>query len=58
VKDAASELYEEGKQKIGQAQANISDYSDELIETIKGKPITSVLVAGGIGYLLSLLLRK
>ncbi|MBA2657902.1 MAG: DUF883 family protein [Tatlockia sp.] len=54
----ACNLYEEGKKKINQIEDKVSDYSDELITKVKEQPLSSLLVAGGVGFLLSLLLNK
>ena len=58
TKDKASELYDEGKKKICDAQNKIKECSDELIKHVKEKPLTSLLIAGGIGFILSALLKK
>ena len=58
VKDSACQMYEEGKKKVSNVQDYLEEHSDELIKSIKDKPLTSLLIAGGIGYALSLLMRK
>lgn len=58
VKDSAEQIYKAGKKKLGQSQDIVQDYSEDLVKTIKERPLTSLLVAGGVGALLSLLLRK
>lgn len=58
VKDSVSDFYKEGKKKVNQAEDMFEEYSDTLIKTIKEKPLTSVLVAAGVGYVLSLLCKK
>lgn len=57
-KKLASEIYEEGLNKIGEAEEQIKEYSELFIKKIQDKPLTSILIAGGIGFLLSKLLRK
>lgn len=67
--DAASELYQESKKlaqelvdeglhRVQEAQDSAKEYTDELAKKIRQNPMTSVLVAAGIGYLLSAILRK
>ena len=56
--EGVSHLYEESKQKVHNLEDCMGEYSDEIIKTIKDKPLTSVLIAGGIGFLLSRLLKK
>ena len=58
VKETVSDLYGEGKKKVGQAEDLLNEYSDSLIKTITKQPLTSVLVAAGIGYVMSKLLKK
>ena len=57
-KKLAGELYEDGLHKVNNAELNVKEYSDELLKKVKENPLTSVLIAGGIGFLLSALLRK
>lgn len=57
-KKLAQEAYMEGLNKLNEAEANLKEYSDELLVKIKKNPITSVLVAAGVGFLLSSVLRK
>lgn len=57
-KKLANELYEEGVSKLTEAEQQIKDYSEQLVNKIQEKPLTSLLIAGGIGFLLSKLLRK
>lgn len=54
----ANEWYEDGMKKINETQQDLQAYSDELVEKIRENPVKAVCIAGGIGYLLSMLLRK
>ncbi|MBA2652301.1 MAG: DUF883 family protein [Tatlockia sp.] len=56
--ESASNLYEEGKKKVNSIEDKVCDYSDELITKVKDQPLTSLLIAGGVGFLLSVLLKK
>ncbi|HRD70100.1 MAG TPA: hypothetical protein PK657_08135 [Legionella sp.] len=58
AKDKANEVYEGSKDKINELQKSVHEHSDELVRTIRQKPLKSVLIAGGIGFLISLLVRK
>lgn len=73
VGDAACALLNEGKKFINEVyadglnracsaeadiEANLKEYSDELVSKIQKNPLSSVLIAGGIGFLLSVLLKK
>jgi len=57
-KKLANELYEDGVDKLTDAQQNVKEYSDELLKKVHENPLTSLLIAGGIGFLLSTFLRK
>jgi ElaB/YqjD/DUF883 family membrane-anchored ribosome-binding protein len=57
-KKYAQELYEDSLHKVGDAQQHAKEYSDDMVEKVKKNPVTSVLVAAGVGFLLSSLLRK
>lgn len=58
TRDKANSIYHDGKQKIQQTQDNIQDYTDQIIVLVKDKPLASLLVAGGIGFVIAALLRK
>ena len=57
-KKLASELYEDGINKVSQAEENLKDYSDELLKKVQKNPLTSVLIAAGVGFLLSTIMKK
>lgn len=57
-KKLANELYEEGLNKIGDAELQIKAYSDSFTKKIVEKPLTSLLIAGGIGFIISKILSK
>lgn len=57
-KKLAHELYEEGLDKVSDVQQDAQEYSDELLQKVKENPFSSILIAGGIGFLLSMLLKK
>ena len=57
-KKYANELYEEGIHKVSDAQNHAKEYGDEVVEKVKQNPVTSILIAAGVGFLLSSILRK
>ena len=57
-KKLANELYKDGLNKVSEAEDNVKEYSDELLKKVQENPLTSILIAGGIGFLLSTLLKK
>ena len=58
TKKLANELYEEGLKKLELAQKEANSYSDELLEKVREHPLKAILIAGGVGLVLSALLRK
>jgi ElaB/YqjD/DUF883 family membrane-anchored ribosome-binding protein len=57
-KKLAQELYEEGMHKVGDVQDHTKEYTDDLIKKVREKPLASILIAAGVGFLLSSLLKK
>ena len=57
-KKKVNELYEEGRHSIDHVQQSIKCYSDDVVHKVHAKPITSLLIAAGIGYILSSLLNR
>ena len=51
ISDTASDLYEAGKDKVHQVEDYIEDSITSFSKSIRKQPLTSVLVAAGIGYL-------
>ncbi|MFC3907664.1 YqjD family protein [Legionella dresdenensis] len=58
TKEKAGELYEEGVKRVHEAQDTVKEVCDSLIENVKERPLTSILVAGGVGFILASLLRS
>ncbi|MCC5793058.1 MAG: DUF883 family protein [Legionellaceae bacterium] len=57
-KKKAHELYEDVTHKVSDAEDSVKEYSDELVKKVRENPVASVLIAGGIGFLISSLLKK
>ena len=57
-KKLANEVREEGMNMVNEAEDNLKEYSDHLLKKIQENPLASVLIAGGIGFLLSKILKK
>ena len=47
-----------GKKTVTKAEDLLCEYSNSLITAIKEKPLTSVLVATGLGVILGKILKK
>ena len=58
VKDRATEFYEEGRKTATHAQDNIKVQRDNLVKHVQDKPLTSILIAAGVGFILSAILKK
>lgn len=56
-KKYANELYEEGLNKVNDAEDLIKEQSDQLLRKVQENPLSAILIAGGIGYLLSKILK-
>ncbi len=57
-KKLANEVYKEGLNKVCEAEDNIKEYSDELLVKVQKNPLAAILIAGGVGFLLSMLIKK
>ena len=57
-KKLANDLYKGGLEQVSKAEDGVKEYSDELSAKVRENPLRSLLIAGGIGVLLSLLLKK
>lgn len=56
-KKFANEVYVDGLNKVSEAEDQMKEYSDILLKKVQENPLTSVLIAGGIGFLLSKILK-
>jgi ElaB/YqjD/DUF883 family membrane-anchored ribosome-binding protein len=61
-KKLANDLYQQSVDKVGEKVGDVEDcvheYSDKLINKIHANPLSSVLVAVGVGMFLHALLKK
>lgn len=57
-KKLANALYENGMHKLDKAEDQVKEYSDELLNKVQRHPLTSVLIAAGVGFLLSTFFKK
>lgn len=54
----ANALYEDGITRVRDAEDTVKAYSDELLKKVQKNPLTSVLIAAGIGIILAKLMKK
>jgi ElaB/YqjD/DUF883 family membrane-anchored ribosome-binding protein len=55
VKGKANDIYEH---TVYEAQDHIKQHTDNLIKHVQEKPLSSLLIAGGLGFILSTLFKK
>lgn len=58
LSESASDLYEDALNTMNQFDKAACDYTGELINKVKEKPLTSLVIAGGLGFILYHLLKK
>lgn len=58
IKHSASDLYQSGKEQFTKLEGCLQDCSQEFIKSVKDKPVTSLLIAGGVGFIVAMLLKK
>lgn len=56
-KHSANELYKEGKKKLSETQGALENYAETAIQSIKRRPLSTLVIAGGIGFVLGFLLQ-
>ncbi len=57
-KKVANDIYVSGLEKINLDEKDVEKYREELAKKIKANPVKSVLIAGGIGFLLASIFKK
>lgn len=57
-KKFTNELYEQSLNKFNDVEKEMHEYSDQLLTKVKKNPLASVLIAGGVGFLLAKLFHK
>ncbi|MBA2711077.1 MAG: hypothetical protein H0U57_10865 [Tatlockia sp.] len=55
VKNKACDIYEN---TVCEAHDQLKHHTDSLVKHVQEKPLSSLLIAGGVGFILSTLLRK
>ncbi|WP_163269911.1 DUF883 family protein [Chelativorans alearense] len=62
ARHAASEgmeqMRQQGKTAIRSLKSGANDFEHELAETLRERPVTSLAIAVGVGYLLALMSRR
>jgi len=62
LKQTASDVYQSGREKVNQRvnqiEGSIQEQADLVLQSVREKPLTSVLIAAGIGFILAKLINK
>jgi ElaB/YqjD/DUF883 family membrane-anchored ribosome-binding protein len=56
--DGVETLKVQGEEAMATARASAREFEDQLSETVREKPITSLAIAAGIGFLFALFTRR
>ena len=51
-KKKVNDLYEHTIDKLGEAQAVVKDYSHKVVDKVYEYPFTSILIVGGVSFLI------
>lgn len=57
ISDTASDLYDASKNKLYEAEGYIEESITSMSQSVRKKPIISMLIAAGIGYLFAKLIK-
>lgn len=57
-KNLAHELYEDGLKTVAGVEDEMKVYSDKLMRNVQENPLSAILIAGGIGFMLSTFFKK
>jgi ElaB/YqjD/DUF883 family membrane-anchored ribosome-binding protein len=58
VKDKVTDFYQTNKEMFGKAEDYVEESLHSVNDTIRKQPLSSILIAAGIGYLFSKLTNK
>jgi len=54
----AEQLRAQGEAKLEELRASARDIEEQILATVREKPVTSLAIAAGVGYLFALLARR
>jgi ElaB/YqjD/DUF883 family membrane-anchored ribosome-binding protein len=54
----AEHLRAQGEAKLEELRASAKDIEEQILATVREKPVTSLAIAAGVGYLFALLARR
>lgn len=56
--EGVDQLRAQGEAGVDGLRANAEDVQEQLVQTVREKPITALAIAAGIGYLFALMTRR
>jgi ElaB/YqjD/DUF883 family membrane-anchored ribosome-binding protein len=56
--DEYQQFKKNSEELIAESKKRMDEYKNEIVKNIHEKPLSSVLIAGGIGFILAALLKK
>lgn len=57
AKKLGSQIYDEGKERFDDMQREVKKQSDHLSHKVHQNPLSSLLIAAGVGFLLAKIMR-
>ena len=58
TKKLASKVYKQGRNELNSVQHTFKEKTEKITQAVHKKPMTALLIAGGIGFILSAILRR
>lgn len=58
IKSKTHDFLEEGKEQLASLEQSAAEYSEAFINKVKEKPLTSLLLSAGAGFLISRLMKE
>lgn len=58
AKEGVEQLKVQGEAAMEGLRSNAKDFEDQVLATVREKPVTSLAIAAGIGYLFAMMSRR
>ncbi|ARG96784.1 hypothetical protein [Legionella micdadei] len=58
AKKLGTQIYDEGRHRFDELQENVKGHTDKIVQKVHSSPLSSLLMAAGIGFILARLLRR
>lgn len=56
--ESVEQMRKQGKAAMKSLKSNANDFEHELAETLRERPVTSLAIAAGVGFLLAVMWRR